>query len=136
MVEWLCPRTREKKTQGVILEGPLPIRLSASWLILCFPSVHTFTSHWFSVGNFSIDLNLNNEQFVLDVFRKPHILKETSRIQSHCFADNFQGHIPFRDFDQLHSKYVTQFSGSSPSKKVKFWARFVFQYICYSQSSG
>ena len=46
--------------------------------------------------------------------------KKPSKIHSFYFIDNFQEHTVFKGFDQLHSKYVTQFSGSSQSNNVKF----------------
>lgn len=46
-----CPSTDEKKPGGVT-EKVLPMRLSASWLILCFLQVHGFASHWFSVEDY------------------------------------------------------------------------------------
>lgn len=47
----------------------------------------------------------------------PDVLKQTSTVYSVCFFDNFSGHVAFRDFNQLHSQYVTQFSGFSYSNK-------------------
>jgi hypothetical protein len=46
-----------RKSLEVTVEAPAPSR----WLNLYFLQVQMFSSHWFSVGDFSIDLNLNNE---------------------------------------------------------------------------
>lgn len=75
MVGW--PRIGEKKAQGSLYKSPSPFSSQqADWFYAFLPFTHSLAIG-FLLGIFSVGLNLNNEQFVLDVFRKLHILKKT-----------------------------------------------------------